>query len=446
MADHLQQARIKRNKITHIYELPEDIRMLLCYRLNSEQSWHWLLALIYDEEDEDKRYTMEQIKEVGGSSPSAELLKLLGDRNFTVEVLYLALASLNLKSAMRLLEEFVSDEFKNSAPFSAENEECPSVAFSRIVNVGSIENIDVNTFQSPPTQNESSLSTRSENITVTSQQAQESSQPAYFPRGESVVSYRQLIQATNDWSSENCLDSKRKVNFYHGLLNGKEVAIKKLDPQQEDQLLEEIRRLRSASSNCENILKMLMFVEGNGNPCMVYPFMRNGSLYDQINQTPTEGNEAFPNFTLEKQVDIAYGIANALYYLRSEVFNSAVVVKSSDILMGELMSPQLADVSLPSAVKRPAKPLSLYLPESGSNGGNEDKFCLGTIVIELAIGLTADKLLVHPETWFREHSSKITSDHTRALIHVCFGYYGCWDQDIHHIIKGWECFDGGAKN
>lgn len=47
---------------------------------------------------------------------------------------------------------------------------------------------------------------------------------------------------------------------------------------QHKHLLEELRILKDVKH--KRVLKMFNFVEGDNNPCLIYPFMKNGSLCD----------------------------------------------------------------------------------------------------------------------------------------------------------------------
>ncbi|KAE8746610.1 hypothetical protein FOCC_FOCC006594 [Frankliniella occidentalis] len=418
---------------TYIYELPENVRIRLCFVLNIEDCWKWLHAIFYDAEEGRIRYDQDQIMEVCGTSPSSQLLKVLGDRNFTIDHLYLALASLNLPRAMGLLEVYVSDHIKNSERLSVQQEEHDGIQF--IKRVGSSKPAPDNQIQQSPTPYVSPNSPNLDSVKDSPQQGNDSVKPAYSSRG--VVSYQQIIQATNNWDSKNSLDSTRKVNFYCGQLNGEIVAIKKLGVQKHE-ALEEIRKLRDASKGCDNILEMLMFIEGSGNPCLIYPFVLNRSLYDFINIKDN------PHLTVDEKLGIAYGIANALTYLHHNVFQSVVLVKSSDILLGESMSPLIADVCLPSMVheKKTSRDLSLYIPQEGSKGENPDVFCLGTIALELAVGQTVDKLPTHPEIYVEENPDiiKTIPQMLQALIKVCYELWSLPESgiDVIYLKFPWE--------
>lgn len=136
------------------------------------------------------------------------------------------------------------------------------------------------------------------------------------------ISYEELSDMTNQWSEENRLCSNGKGNFYRGLLGVKEVAVKRLllqvifewnwksickdcitylshelhidcplilfqhkDEKLRLKVLQELRQLEGfAADGHKNVLNMLMLIEGgaDNNPCIIYPFMKNKSLYDHL--------------------------------------------------------------------------------------------------------------------------------------------------------------------
>ncbi|XVE68365.1 hypothetical protein DITRI_Ditri09bG0062400 [Diplodiscus trichospermus] len=135
---------------------------------------------------------------------------------------------------------------------------------------------------------------------------------------EGEIIYKNIIEATEDFSSSCCIGSGGYGNVYKGVLpTGRVVAVKKLH-QSEDRmsinkkaLESEIRAL--ANIRHRNIVKLYGFCSNSKLSFLVYKFVERGSL-----RMVLSSEEAAMELDWNKRVNAVKGLANALSYMHHD--------------------------------------------------------------------------------------------------------------------------------
>ncbi|XP_019185832.1 PREDICTED: serine/threonine-protein kinase CDG1-like isoform X2 [Ipomoea nil] len=212
-----------------------------------------------------------------------------------------------------------------------------------------------------------------------------------------LFSYRELLTATSNFTSENIIGKGGSSMVYKGSLpDGKEVAVKTLKPSQTmvTQFCSEIEILTTLHH--KNIISLLGFCFGDSNLLLVYNLLSRGSLEDNLHGTPNVGN----TFGWSDRYKVALGIAEALDHLHSSADEPIIHrdVKSSNILLSDDFEPQLSDFGLTTM----ASSLSCHLesidvagtfgylaPEYLTHGKINEKidvYAFGIVLLELLSG------------------------------------------------------------
>ena len=184
--------------------------------------------------------------------------------------------------------------------------------------------------------------------------------PTYHSvQGHPLVSYSQLVRATNGFSETNLLGSGSFGTVYRGELNGQEgettnlVAVKVLK-------LQTPKALQSFTAECEalrvlrhrNLVKIITICSsidsrGNDFKAIVYDFMRNGSLDGCLHRNANDQAEQ-RELNLLERVTILLDVAYALDYLHCHGPEPVVHcdLKSSNVLLDADMVAHVGDFGL----------------------------------------------------------------------------------------------------
>ncbi|CAO2837540.1 unnamed protein product [Amaranthus hypochondriacus] len=157
-----------------------------------------------------------------------------------------------------------------------------------------------------------------------------------------IFTIEELEKATDHFNENRILGLGGRGTVYKGMLGeGKIVAIKKSNKLEENQLDEFINELVILSQiNHRNIVKLLGCCLETKIPLLVYEFIPNGTLFDNIHNLCQE----FP-ITWKMRLQIASDSAGALAYLHSSssipIFHRDI--KSSNILLDDKYRAKLSD-------------------------------------------------------------------------------------------------------
>ncbi|XP_034941982.1 serine/threonine-protein kinase pelle-like [Chelonus insularis] len=424
-------------KKKYIYDLPFLERSDLCKILNQNDKWEELAGvwMKYDV------LTVQNLRKE--KNPTEELLTLWSIHNHTILELFILLSRMQHYRAMIVLKPFVDEKFhilihkgegnlisllgrqrslkvevdpkigvQNFNNASSTNTEPPKVVIkepnTKILNQA--EPIDL-LHMSPsdsnnmlaaspvpprisPVPDRGGLSYKLNGLTL-------SKAESTLPQ----IPYDELTRATDGWNEHKVLGKGGFGIVYRGTWKNTDVAIKKIErrgPESDEnyiiQLQQSLREITILNSRPhENILSLYAFSIGGHAPCLVYQFMRNGSLEDRL----LLKHRTSPLTWLQRH-EIAKGTARGLQYLHT-IGEKPLIhgdIKSANILLDKNMEPRIGDFGLAreGSEKDSMKVSKIhgtrpYLPDEFLRGKHLstkiDTYSYGIVLFELATGLPA---------------------------------------------------------
>ncbi|OEL14588.1 putative LRR receptor-like serine/threonine-protein kinase [Dichanthelium oligosanthes] len=225
---------------------------------------------------------------------------------------------------------------------------------------------------------------------------------AKFPR----VTYKDLAEATDQFSSSNLIGRGRYGSVYKAKLHGQTdyVAVKVFDMETRGanrSFIAECEALRSVRHrNLVPILTACSSIDSGGNDfkALVYEFMTNGSL-DSVLHPKEDGTHGPCYLTLTQRLSIALDVANALEYLHHSSQRHIVHsdLKPSNILLSNDMTAHISDFGLArffddvsAAGTSVVKGTIGYIAPEYAGGGkvmaSGDVYAFGIILLEMFAG------------------------------------------------------------
>ncbi|XVF68959.1 hypothetical protein PTKIN_Ptkin11bG0042600 [Pterospermum kingtungense] len=180
-----------------------------------------------------------------------------------------------------------------------------------------------------------------------------------------MVSFQQLLKATDGFTSANLIGEGSFGRVYKGILDQNQerntVAVKVMNLQEEGaskSFLTECKTLRNIRHrNLVKIISACSSIDFQGNPfkALIYEFMPNGSL-DRWLHEPSTGANDIPNggpkifLSFHQRLNIAIDVASALDYLHHhcEVPVVHCDLKPSNILLNHDMVAHVGDFGVAS--------------------------------------------------------------------------------------------------
>ncbi|KAI0527146.1 hypothetical protein KFK09_002744 [Dendrobium nobile] len=212
-----------------------------------------------------------------------------------------------------------------------------------------------------------------------------------------IYTYKELRQATNDFSPSNKIGEGGFGCVYKGRLkNGKVVAIKVLSSASKQgvhQFLNEISMISNIIH--ENLVSLYgCCVEGNQR-ILVYNYLENNSIAKML----FGGSDSKVHFNWKTRTKICIGVARGLAFLHEEVSPHIVHrdIKASNILLDKDLTPKISDFglakSLPSNMShvstRVAGTIGYLAPEYAIFGQltrKADIYSFGVLLLEIISG------------------------------------------------------------
>jgi len=164
--------------------------------------------------------------------------------------------------------------------------------------------------------------------------------------GHRIISYEELVIATNEFSDVNLLGIGNFGKVYKGILNdGTMVAVKLLNLQNEgaqnsfDRECKVLGRVRH-----RNLIRVITCYSDLQIKALIFPLMPNGSLEKWLYPHDEEEN----SLTLIQRLNIAVDITQGMAYLHHHCFMQVIHcdLKPNNVLLGEDMTAYLIDFGI----------------------------------------------------------------------------------------------------
>ncbi|XP_047153591.1 cold-responsive protein kinase 1-like [Vigna umbellata] len=212
-----------------------------------------------------------------------------------------------------------------------------------------------------------------------------------------LYSYKQLRNATDDFSQANKIGEGGFGSVYKGRLkDGKVAAIKVLAAESRQGVKEFLTEINVISEiEHENLVKLYGCSVDKNSRILVYNYLENNSL----SQTLLGGNHNKMYFDWRTRCKISIGIARGLAYLHEEVRPHIVHrdIKASNILLDKDLTPKISDFGLAKLIPanmthvstRVAGTIGYLAPEYAIGGKltrKADVYSFGVLLVEIVSG------------------------------------------------------------
>ncbi|XP_036156214.1 interleukin-1 receptor-associated kinase 3 isoform X3 [Myotis myotis] len=164
----------------------------------------------------------------------------------------------------------------------------------------------------------------------------------------SSISFQNIIEGTNNFHKGFLIGEGEIFEVYRAEIQNQTYAIKLFKQEKTMQCKKQWKRFLSELEvlllfHHPNILELAAYFTESEKFCLVYPFMRNGSLFDRLQCV---GNTAPLSWHI--RISVLIGTAKAIQYLHNMVPCSVICgsISSANILLDDQFQPKLMDFAM----------------------------------------------------------------------------------------------------
>ncbi|KAM3739120.1 hypothetical protein ACB098_08G001900 [Castanea mollissima] len=250
-----------------------------------------------------------------------------------------------------------------------------------------------------------------------------------FEKSVSKMKLSDLMKATDNFSKNNIIGTGRTGTLYKALLpDGCSLMVKRLQDSQrlEKEFVSEMNTLGNVKHG--NLVPLMGFCMAKKERLLVYKYMENGTLYDQLHDTEPEAR----SMDWPLRLKIAIGAAKGLAWLHHNC-NPRIIhrnISSKCILLDKDFEPKLSDFGLARLMNPIDTHLSTFVNgEFGDLGyvapeyprtlvatPKGDVYSFGVVLLELITGETPTHVASAPESFKGSLVEWITDLSTTSLV------------------------------
>ncbi|CAF2089719.1 unnamed protein product [Brassica napus] len=232
-----------------------------------------------------------------------------------------------------------------------------------------------------------------------------------FKKSVSKMKLSDLMKATEEFKKDNIIGKGRTGTMYKGVLeDGTHLMVKRLQDSQhsEKELDSEMKTLGSVKHR--NLVPLLGYCIAKKERLLIYEYMPNGYLYDQLH--PSD-EESFKPMDWPTRLKIALGAAKGLAWLHHSC-NPRIIhrnISSKCILLTADFEPKISDFGLARLMNPIDTHLSTFVNGEFGDFGyvapeysrtmvatpKGDVYSFGVVILELVTGQKATSVTTGPE-------------------------------------------------
>ncbi|GBG75144.1 hypothetical protein CBR_g19657 [Chara braunii] len=226
------------------------------------------------------------------------------------------------------------------------------------------------------------------------------------------LTYSEILEATESFRADYLLGSGGSGHVYKGFIRGQVCAFKVLKPSSEDKSREkefhaELSILGRMSH--PNLIRLVGYCQDRSHRALVYEYLRNGSLDDQLHGL----NRV--HLSWHQRLTILLGATRAIDYLHmggGGKFSPVIHrdLKTSNILIDDQLRAKVSDLGFAKLIPRDKSlatttgvlgTIGYLAPEyfhTGQLSRKSDMYCLGVVILEAMTGRRPVEVIQMPRS------------------------------------------------